>query len=298
MIKQGLVIPSGMSERQLQDVRELARVCNTADKIELKLNKSMLEKRPEGEPNDFLWYENGQLVGFLALYHFVSKEAEVGGMVHPDFRRKGIFSTLTKAAMESARRQSVPKLMFVCPHHSQGAQDFLKARQADYSFSEFGMKLAEHKETSGQAGIMLRQGTAEDRDMLIRMDSLGFDSPVEDSTSIVDMILRNVQEDMSYIAYNTRKEAVGLINIHIRDGNAHFFGFSVLPEHRRKGYGQEILQEAIRIAGRQGIRSMTLEVASENRKALTLYHQCGFKETYINDYYAVLLNQESTAVRM
>lgn len=293
MGKQGLVIPNGMSERQLQEVMELARICNTADRIELKLNKSMLEKRPEGAANDFLWYEEGKLAGFLALYHFVPKEAEVGGMVHPDFRRRGIFSTLTDAAVESAEEQGIPALLFVCPHESRPAQNFLKARQAAYSYSEFGMKLLEEQADEPlPPGLELRLGTSSERELMIRLDSLGFDSPEEDSVSLVDMILRNQGEDLPYIAYSDRNEAVGRINIHIRDGNAHFFGFSVLPEHRRQGYGRKILLSAIRLAARQGLRSMTLEVACENGKALTLYHRCGFRETYVNDYYRQALRSE------
>ncbi|MNC03787.1 putative N-acetyltransferase YvbK [compost metagenome] len=78
---------------------------------------------------------------------------------------------------------------------------------------------------------------------------------------------------------------MGRINSHIRDGNAHFFCFSVVPQHRRKGYGRQILLSAIGLAKKQGLRSMTLEVACNNAEALTLYHRCGFRETYINDYY-------------
>jgi ribosomal protein S18 acetylase RimI-like enzyme len=291
LAKQGLVIPHGMNERQLQDVRELARICNKADSIELKLNKSMLEKRPEADSNDFLWYEQGKLVGFLALYHFVPKEAEVGGMVHPEHRRQGIFSALTKAAIESAKAQGVPALKFVCPHQSASAQAFLRANKTIYSFSEFGMRLVEQVTPAGdeQPRVALRLGKLAQRELMIRMDSMGFESPEEDSIAIVDMILSNHAEDLPYIAYNDRLEPVGRINTHIRDGNAHFFGFSVLPEHRRKGYGQQILHTAIQLASEQGLRSMTLEVACHNRKALTLYHQCGFKEHYVNDYYTLTL---------
>lgn len=290
MIKQGLVIPSpGMSKRQLMDVMELARICNSAEKLELKLNKNMLENRTEGEPHDFLWYERGQLVGFLALYRFVPKEAEVGGMVHPAFRRKGIFTALTEAAMKEAKRQKVPSLMFVSPQQSQGAKAFLATRQAEYCYSEFGMRLAEQKLTNPTPKLTLKLGTPEERELMIHLDSRGFDSPMEESISIMDMILGNPQEDFPYIAYNDKGEAVGRINTHIRDGNAHFFSISVLPEYRRRGYGRLILQEGIRLAAQQGLKSMTLEVACENRKALNLYQVCGFQETYVNDYYSIFI---------
>lgn len=274
-----------MTERQIQEVRELAGLCAKADSLELKLNWSMLEHRPRGTANDFLWYERGKLVGFLALYHFVPKEAEVGGMVHPDYRQKGIFSALTNAALQSARKQNIPSLLFVCPRQSPSAKAFVESRRAVYSISEYGMKLVEHVEQKEPGSIRLKRGVKSQRDLMIKLDSLGFDSTEEESETLVDMTLDNPPQDTPYIAYNEEGKAVGRINSHIRDGNAHFFCFSVVPEHRRKGYGRQILLSAIGLAKKQGLRSMTLEVACNNSEALTLYHRCGFRETYISDYY-------------
>jgi ribosomal protein S18 acetylase RimI-like enzyme len=287
LVKHGMAIPKQMSERQLIEVRELARVCDAADGIELKLNWSMLEKRTDGGSNDFLWYENGRLAGFLALYHFSPREAEVGGMVHPDYRRKGIFSTLMEQALETARKLGVPKLLFVCPHQSASAQYFLAAKGTKYSFSEFGMKLTEAPAAGDSTvpAVLLRRAADQDRKLLIHLDSKGFEMSEEDGVSLVEMILDNPAEEWPYIAENRNGAPVGRINIHARDRNAHFFGFSVLPEFRRQGYGRRILKEAIRIASEQGLRGMSLEVACENRKALELYHSCGFRENYINDYY-------------
>lgn len=295
MTKKGLVVPHHLSERQLQDIRELASICDTADGIELKLNWGMLEKRHGGEPHDFLWYEDGRLVGFMALYQFNPKEAEVGGMVHPDYRRRRIFSALMEQTIASAVRQHIPKLLFVCPHHSQAAQAFLQAKGTRFSFSEFGMRLVSQPEdwesaTAGLPAVTLRQGAPEDRKLMIRLDSQGFEMSEDDGIALVDMILSSPTEEWPYIVFNHEQAAVGRINIHVRDGNAHFFGFSVLPEHRRQGYGRRILIEAIRLAASQGFHSMTLEVACENRKALELYQSCGFRETYVNDYYSLKLH--------
>lgn len=295
MIKHGMSIPKHMNQRQLMEVRELARICDAADGIELKLNWSMLEKRPEGEPNDFLWYDNGRLAGFLALYHFNPSEAEVGGMVHPEFRRKGIFKALLNKALESARKQGVPKLLFVCPNQSASAQSFLRAQGAAYAYSEFGMKLAGEAPRSGAAAaavgapVTLRRADSSDRELMIRLDSEGFEMSEQDGIALVEMILSSPELEWPYIAYNPEGEPVGRINIHTRDRNAHFFGFSVLPRYRRQGFGRRILLEAIRIADAQGLRSMSLEVACENRKALELYHSCGFQENYVNDYYVLEL---------
>ncbi len=83
-----------MDSKELEQVGELANLCNLYDGIQLKLNWSMLKERSGKEYSDFLFYEEDQLVGFLGIYQFQSTEAEISGMVHPKHRRKGIFTRL------------------------------------------------------------------------------------------------------------------------------------------------------------------------------------------------------------
>ncbi|MCL2313756.1 MAG: ribosomal protein S18-alanine N-acetyltransferase, partial [Proteobacteria bacterium] len=60
----------------------------------------------------------------------------------------------------------------------------------------------------------------------------------------------------------------------------------ILPEHRRKGYGRKLMQEAESEAKRLGMRRMSLEVRRSNLPALTLYNQMGFiRVGYRKGYY-------------
>lgn len=308
-------LKGGLPEEILPELRALADLCDKRDGIRLKLNWGMLERRPEGETNDFVWMEGGRAAGFLALYSFNTSEAEVGGMVHPDFRRRGIFGRLLEAAAEEARKRGIPKLLFVCPHDSAGARGFVDKIGARYSFSEYGMQLTEEalaearKPSPADPGhglpaghlqhtasgdpartrtlpaITLRRADSGDRELMIRLDVEGFNLPEEDSAAIVDMVLGNPESEWAFIASEGGGETVGKINVYSRDDNAHFFGFTVLPEHRGCGYGRAILNEGIRSMAGLGFKSMTLEVSCDNRNALSLYTSCGFRETYVNDYY-------------
>ena len=77
--KQGFSKTQGLTSIEFAEIEALAAVCNQYEGLELKLNWKMLRNRPVHETNDFLYYENGQLVGFLALFSFNSKEAEISG---------------------------------------------------------------------------------------------------------------------------------------------------------------------------------------------------------------------------
>lgn len=51
---------------------------------------------------------------------------------------------------------------------------------------------------------------------------------------------------------------------------------AVHPEERGKGHGRHILQMALQIALKMGMKSVILEVRRSNFKAISLYESCGF----------------------
>ena len=84
-IKQGLYRAQGLSQTVLAEIEQLMRVCNAHEGLDLKINLQLLRSRPHDEINDFLYYEQDVLVGFLGLYSFNPHEGEISGMVHPAF---------------------------------------------------------------------------------------------------------------------------------------------------------------------------------------------------------------------
>ena len=58
---------------------------------------------------------------------------------------------------------------------------------------------------------------------------------------------------------------------------AHLSTLAVDPGQRRRGIGQELLEEAMRHAVRQGAQMMTLEVRVSNEPARRLYEKLGFR---------------------
>jgi ribosomal-protein-alanine N-acetyltransferase len=58
---------------------------------------------------------------------------------------------------------------------------------------------------------------------------------------------------------------------------AHLSTLAVEPASRRQGIGRRLLQQAMRLAARQGAQMMTLEVRLSNEAAQELYRQLGFR---------------------
>ena len=113
------------SKEQLMKIKELQKQCEEFDSIQIKLNWVMLENRENDEINNFIHYESGRLVGFLALYNFGNK-FELCGMVSPAWRRKGIFTQLFNSALRQLQGSNCSLLLVNAPAESISAKGFLQ----------------------------------------------------------------------------------------------------------------------------------------------------------------------------
>jgi len=284
-----VVVKGGLTPEELEQILELARVCNEHDGIQLKLNVDMLRTRSKEQRNDYLYYEEGRLVGFLALYCFSPVEAELSGMVHPEHRRQGIFSRLLVLAKEELANRKVPKLIFMLSVGSESGKKFLDSLNAEYGFSEYRMKLDfDALPSLPQAGrIELVPATADDAAELARMTCEAFHLDEAFSRRITEEQLGDPGHRALFaVADGSRIGKLGILRI---DELAMIIGFCVRPGLQGQGYGREILIRTLHELIRQGSTLIELEVAVENLGALGLYEACGFRRVTAYDYYHILI---------
>src|SRR5437867_1061091 len=129
----GLVARQGLTDGDLGQIRQLADICNRYEGLDLKLNWDELRARPANETNDYMYYRDGALVGFLGLYIFDSRHGEVSGMVHPAERRRAIFRALLAAAQAECRCRNITKMLLICDHASASGRAFAEAVGAEYA---------------------------------------------------------------------------------------------------------------------------------------------------------------------
>ncbi len=282
MQNQEIRLRRGLSIEELQEIRRLADICEQHDGIHLKLNWEMLKNRSLDETNDFLCYQDGRLIGCLALYWFGSPEIELNGMVHPSFRRDRVFSRLLGEARAECRRRGIPKLVFICDRDSTLGAAVVTQLGAHYTFSEYGMEMTEYEQPVSFTSPDLHfkpAGAAEAQDMA-RLDSACFDYSLEEArldTGRIGSGLLALYEE----------KPVGKVFIVFAADGAFIFGLCVLPEYQGRGFGRAILREAIRVIRTKTDLPVRLEVACENSRALGLYYSCGFKAVTVYDYYAL-----------
>ncbi len=274
---------AGLSHSQLEQIKQLEEQCNQHERLTMKLNWSRLQNRPTDQINDFLYYHKEQLVGYLALYGFQPKEVEVSAMTHPNYRQHGIFAQLLTHARSELTQRQTPDFLFICEEISQSGKACLAAITAKYDFSEYRMDLQTAVLAVDHATLQMRLATIDDVDLIAQLDTICFDIALAQTQSLAQERLANPHRYV-WIA-SVKGQIIGKIQGFIITDDIYISGFCLFPEYRGQGYGPAMLTQTVSHFTQQGYGNISLEVATNNRNALSLYEQCGFAVITGYDYY-------------
>jgi ribosomal protein S18 acetylase RimI-like enzyme len=273
-----------LKEEQLVEIKALQEFCEKEEGFQLKLNFKMLENRTENRKEDFFHYEDGKLVGFLGSYCFGNK-VELCGMVHPDYRRKGIFSRLLEMGLEEARKRDTRAILLNAPTESQSAKEFLKTIPCTFSIAEYQMKW-QKTELSEDPAVTLRPSFSnEDLEAEIQLEVLCFGFNEKEARAF-NQTLRENKTDQNLIIEAEGKTA-GKMRVSDSNSEAWIYGFAVFPELQGKGIGRKALTKVVKMEDQKGL-PIFLEVEAKNAHALRLYESCGFRSFHSQDYYQYL----------
>lgn len=286
IVREGLVRQGVWNEDELSEAGRLLEVCNAYEGLSLKLDVWMLRSRKGKEVNDFLYYEDGKLVGLLALDEYGAGVKEFTGMVHPEYRRRGIFSKLLAVAKEEARARGTERLILICERFSRSGQAFVETCDATYDFSEHKMVLADFKEREEYKGsISLRKAGPEDVEDLAMITATSFGHSMEGTKR---NILRNIENPhVQYYLGQRGDEAVGCLNLDEGEKEFGIYAFAVLLPYRGRGFGRQMLELVIKEVRAVSEKGIALEVETGNDIAIGLYRSCGFRETTTYGYYTI-----------
>lgn len=284
MTKHGIVAMKGLDEQSKQEIADLEKVCNDYDRLSIRLCWSDLNSRPKDEVNDFLYYEDEKLIGFLGLYDLHdTREIEISGMVHPDFRRKGIFTSLTLEVVKECRKRGIPKILFICEKTSASGKEYVGSSGAIYKVSEYKMILDEEKfKNVEKPSLQFRKAKSEDSQARIDILFKCFGIEIEDKEEFDKNPYNAIRN--SYVG-EVEGKVVANVSANNTDGEIYIHALGVLSEFRGRGYGKELLSLTVEKMLQEQHNNITLEVACQNENALTLYKKSGFEVETAYDYY-------------
>jgi ribosomal protein S18 acetylase RimI-like enzyme len=300
--RQGLIKKQILTESEVTEIEQLARICNNHENLHMRIGWIRLRPQQREETNnsffnDFLFYEDGQLAGYLVLDEHGTTARELTGMVHPEHRRKGIFTALLAAAKEESRGRGVRKLILICEDSSRSGRAFVAATGAHYDSSEYRMVLETFREKEiFDDRLFFRQANESDLEALVTILVDGFDETVEEvKSSITD----SFEECQFYLATFGEaslgcKEPVGCLKLYEMQDEVGIYGFVVRSAYRGRGYGRQMLEETIRTIQASSQKQIMLEVDTQNTNAIGLYRSCGFKETTTYGYYSLDISRQGS----
>lgn len=274
-----------MDSKELDALKGLEESCNRFEGLRLRLNWGMLTVRLPDETNDFLCYdESGKLIGYLGVYGFGGPEVEINGMVHPEHRRRGIFSDLLKTAFQVLSAKGVTGFLLINERASGSGAAFIKTFDAPLDHSEYRMELRELRPARENKGrVKVKTVGTEDIPALAHIDANCFDMKDEETIKFYEPS-RLGKNDRLFKA-ELEDKVIGKFKLHNERRDILIFGFGLLPEYRGKGFGREILNIAVGKALEQKPGKVALEVDCENEVALSLYTSSGFRIITTYDYY-------------
>lgn len=290
-----------LSKDDYNSIKHLQKLCSEDLALKLELDYKLAcaneSKVPTDQKNEFMCYENQILVGYIGIACFGADVLEVCGMVHPDYRRRGIFKALFESVKIEWKKRPVKCMLLLSDRNSESGQAFIRSTGAVYANSEYEMvidsiseltqlQVLETLETvetkSGVVAgtIFLRKATNADAIQIAQQNTIYFGHESH-------VILPEEEEKRGMTIYMAQNEdaVIGKVHIEMAGGTGAIFGLGVLPEYRRKGYGRLILLAAIEVIKEMPADSVLLQVATQNSNALNLYVSCGFAEKAIMDYF-------------
>ena len=258
--------------------------------------------------NELMYFDGDTLIGYIGIGNFggPGTPPELNGMVHPDWRRQGVFQMLSDLAIGELKRQNIKSILLLCDRQSAAGQGFIEKTGAVYHHSEFEMYLRREAAAQGRAAsgeITFQKATNKDAREVARHNAIYFGEernaeyppPAEGGAdgSVKGLMLPEEEEKNGMTIYFALhgSQVIGKVHLQLTAGLGGIYGLGVLPEYRGKGFGRAILMGGVEKLTEAGAKEIMLQVDTDNPNALHLYESCGFVVTSTMDYYELALSR-------
>lgn len=273
-----------------EKIKNLENICREHDKTSLKLelDYKLSNSKPKEidlvNINEFMYYNGDELIGYMGICDFGGDEIEVNGMVHPGYRRMGVFKRLYSLVHDEWQKRKSSSMLLLSDHESTPGIEFIKSVCDGYAHSEYDMILnIDNFKKLKSERLKLRKVTADDASEIAKQNSIYFNMEFSEEENIET---EGGYKNITYMAEN-EGGAVGKVRIELNNRLGGIYGLGVMPEYRGLGFGREILTMAIEELLKHKAESIFLQVLTNNKNALNLYKSCGFEERYTMDYYTI-----------
>ena len=283
--KNGVVIEKILSEKSFGDVKKLVEICNKKDNTDLKFHL-------DGEAENitkFLFYDERDLAAYFGMTpSYNVGEAYIWGAIHPDCKINDIFAEVFNSVRDRCRENNIDTLKFISRRDATSFREFIIYVGGEKKYSTYEMKFNReyYKEPGGECtDLVLSRASFEDLDEIVPIGIEAFGTTEKDERAYNESNLNNSK--YSNFIGKIHNTTVGIISTRIENGEGSVADLAVQKSYRGKGFGKAILSKTIAYLLNEGIENFTLSVETENRKALSIYEDSGFRVVSVSDCYEV-----------
>ena len=282
------------------DVKKLERISVNQDEIayklelDYKLNDGYEKKKVGivGPTNEYFCYCDKELVGYAGISSFGDSISEVSGMIHPNYRRQHLFSTMIDRLENGLLSRGQKKYLLLTDASSVSGRNFIRNKNGTLHHIEYEMELSlDTQVVIENSSIELVLATNQDVKEISQQNIL-FSGSTNESEQLIlpeEEAKRGLEIYLAKISGTT----FGKIHLQFHGDKAWVFGFVIKPEFRGKHLGKAALKSSILLMRSRHVSSIFLQVDSANPVAYSLYKQTGFKELYAMEYYEIKLNNSN-----
>ncbi len=270
-----------LTEKQLQDIRQLVKLCCRHDHIRLSYPAEISsvsdgsdpcsgEDSDSQSPRHWLLYgKDGILQSALALHYYQDSLAECSAFTHPDFRRRGRFSRLLDCALSSCEDCDI---LFTVSGHCPDTMAVLCALDAVLDSTEHQMEMElTNADLSCTEEVCTLQETCDLHDS-VRNGEFTDTAREEESADTAWKLIYTDPYGEPVIAGSCRTFMVS-------EACACLHHVEILPLFRRQGFGYTMMRCLLPRLYQNGVRRVILQVSGDNQAALALYKKTGFRIT-------------------
>ncbi len=276
-----------LTANEIQQMKDLAHICGQYDQIDYSsdLHVNFLTARNKKEINDFLFFDDTQLIGALSMYDFERPtKLELIGFVHPNYRKQHIGTALLQTAMNEIQKRDIDEALLIINGDSSSGKAFANQMKLPYLYSEYNMTCKSNKKRETMKNtIKLSIASSELLPNLIEISSKAFGDSVANTSTWLQKMMKSPSHQV-YVALMNEK-SIGTITVTHQERSTTLSGFAVHPSYQGKGYGKDILSYMVHTLITEGVSTIELDVETKNNNALQLYTHCGFEIIMKHNYY-------------
>jgi ribosomal protein S18 acetylase RimI-like enzyme len=272
-----------LSQPSLNALEALLNACQTADNAVVPVYPHLLACYRPG-PASLLYYKDKQLVGFLALFHFYPKMAEVALFIHPTYRKRGLAQTLWATMCQNIQSHGLLLEHLIVSTPKGINQPWFNQHAFFFESTEYEMTRTPYVANHPHAiTYSIEQASLHHINTLHHIDSTCFNPNRAEPIQRLKKLLATPNIKIFLMLHH--KQIIGQVHLIYKKNQIWLTDFAIMPHMQHQGFGQALLEFCLKNAHEAHQKKICLTVAAKNQVAFHLYQNLGFQIYNAIDYY-------------